>query len=51
MTGKRKLTYLAGESDWIFRDLLDSGTLDSYGEEGRGADKNLYEAHLGLATR
>ena len=39
-------TYLAGESDWIHRDLFDSDTLDSYLEEECSADKNLYEAYL-----
>ena len=40
-------TYLAGESDWIHRDVFDSDTLDSYVEEERSAGKSLYEAHLG----
>ena len=40
-------TSLAGESDWIHRDVLDSDTLDSYVEEECSADKNLYEAYLG----
>ena len=40
-------TFLAGESDWIHRDVLDSDTLDSYVEEECSADKNLYEAYLG----
>ena len=40
-------TFLAGESDWILRDVLDSDTLDSYVEEECSADKNLYEAYLG----
>ena len=51
-------TYLAGESHWIHRvlldsdtldscDLLDSNTLDSYVEEECSADQNLYEAYLG----
>ena len=40
-------TLLAGESDWIHRDVLDSDTLDSYVEEECSADKNLYEAYLG----
>ena len=40
-------TYLAGDSDWIHRDVLDSDTLDSYVEEECRADKNLYEAYLG----
>ena len=39
-------TFLAGESDWIHRDVLDSDTLDSYVEEECTADKNLYEAYL-----
>ena len=49
MTGKRDAdleAYLAGESDWIHCDLLDSDTLDSYVEEDCSADKNLYEAFL-----
>ena len=40
-------TFLAGESDWIHRDVLDSDTLDSYVEEECSAEKNLYEAYLG----
>ena len=40
-------TFLAGESDWIHRDVLDSDILDSYVEEECSADKNLYEASLG----
>ena len=40
-------TFLAGESDWIHRGVLDSDTLDSYVEEECSADKNLYEAYLG----
>ena len=40
-------TFLAGESDWIHRDVLDSNTLDSSVEEECSADKNLYEAYLG----
>ena len=40
-------TFLAGESDWIHRDVLDSDTLDSYVEEECSADKSLYEAYLG----
>ena len=50
MTGKRKAdleTYLAGESEWIHRDLFDCDTLDSYGEEECSADKNLYDAYSG----
>ena len=50
MSGKRKAdleTYLAGESVWIHRDLFDSDTLDSYGEEECSADKNLYDAYSG----
>ena len=39
-------TFLAGESDWIHRDVLDSDTLDSYVEEECSADKSLYEANL-----
>ena len=39
-------TFLAGESDWIHRDVFDSDTLDSYVEEECSADKNLYEAYL-----
>ena len=39
-------TFLAGESDWINRDVLDSDTLDSYAEEECSADKSLYEAYL-----
>ena len=38
-------THLAGKSDWIHRDLLDSDTLDSYVEEECSADQNLYEAY------
>ena len=38
-------TYLAGESDWIHRDLSVSDTLDSY-VEGECSDKNLYDAYL-----
>ena len=37
-------TYLARESDWIHRDLLDSDILDSYVEEECSPDKNLYES-------
>ena len=40
-------TFLAGESDWIHRDVLDSDTLDSYLEEECSADKNLHETCLG----
>ena len=40
-------TFLAGESDWIHRDVLDSDVLDSYVEEECSADKKLYEAYLG----
>ena len=40
-------TFLAGESDWIHRDVLDSDVLDSYVEEECSADKRLYEAYLG----
>ena len=40
-------TFLAGESDWILRDVLDSDTLDSYVEEECSADKSLYESYLG----
>ena len=40
-------TFLAGESDWIHRDVLDSDVLDSYVEEECSACKNLYEAYLG----
>ena len=40
-------TFLAGESDWIHRDVLDSDVLDSYVEEECSADKSLYEAYLG----
>ena len=39
-------TFLAGESDWIHRDVLDSDVLDSYVEVECSADKNLYEAYL-----
>ena len=39
-------TFLAGESDWVHRDVLDSDVLDSYVEEECSADKNLYEAYL-----
>ena len=39
-------TFLAGESDWIHRDVLDSDVLDSYVEEECSADKSLYEAYL-----
>ena len=38
---------MAGESDWIHRDVLDSDTLVSYVEEECSADKSLYEAYLG----
>ena len=38
--------YTGEESDWIHRDVLDSGALDSYVEEECSADKSLYEAHL-----
>ena len=31
-------TFLAGESDWIHRDVLDSDVLDSYVEEECSAD-------------
>ena len=34
-------TFLAGVSDWIHRDVLDSDVLDSYLEEECSADKNL----------
>ena len=37
-------TSLAGESDWIDRDVI---FLDSYVEEECSADENLYEACLG----
>ena len=40
-------TFLAGESDWIHRDALDSDVLDSYVEEECSAGKSLYEAYLG----
>ena len=40
-------TFLAGESDWIHRDVLDSDTLVSYVVKECNADKNLYEAYLG----
>ena len=40
-------TFLAGESDWIHRDVLDSDVLDSYVEEECSADKSLYEAYFG----
>ena len=40
-------TFLAGESDWIHRDVLDSDVLDSYVEEECSADKSLYAAYLG----
>ena len=39
-------TFLAGESDWIHRDVLDADVLDSYVEEECTSDKNLYEAYL-----
>ena len=39
-------TFLAGESDWIHRDVLDPDVLDSYVEEECTSDKNLYEAYL-----
>ena len=39
-------TFLAGESDWIHRDVLHPDTLDSYVEEECSADKSLYEAYL-----
>ena len=39
-------TFLAGESDWIERDVLDSDTLDSYVEEECSADKSLCEVYL-----
>ena len=39
-------TFLAGESDWIHRDVLDSDVLDSHVEEECSADKSLYEAYL-----
>ena len=38
---------MAGESDWIHRDVLDSDVLDSYVEEECSVDKSLYEAYLG----
>ena len=41
-------TFLAGESDWIHRDVLDSDVLDSYVEEECSADKNLYEPYFGV---
>ena len=44
MTGE---TFLAGESDWIHRDVLDPDDLDSYVEEECSADKSLYEAYSG----
>ena len=40
-------TFLAGESDWIHRDVLDSYTFGSYVDEECSADKSLYEAYLG----
>ena len=40
-------TFLAGESDWIHRAVLDSDTLDSYVEEECSADKSLYQAYVG----
>ena len=39
-------TFLAGESDWIHRDVLDPDVVDSYVEEECTSDKNLYEAYL-----
>ena len=39
-------TFMAGESDWIHRDVLDPDVLDSYAEEECTSDKNLYEAYL-----
>ena len=39
-------TVLAGESDWIHRDVLDPDVLDSYVEEECTSNKNLYEAYL-----
>ena len=39
-------TFLAGESDWIHLDVLDSDVLDSYVEEECSADKRLYEIYL-----
>ena len=39
-------TFLAGGSDWIHRDMLDSDPLDSYVEEECSADMSLYEAYL-----
>ena len=40
-------TFLAGESDWIHRDVLDPDVLDSYLEEECTSDKSLYEVYLG----
>ena len=40
-------TFLAGESDGIHWDVLDSDTLDSHVEEECSADKSLYEGYLG----
>ena len=40
-------TFLAGESDWIHRDVFeDSDTLNSHVEEECSADKSLYEVYL-----
>ena len=39
--------FLAGESDWIHRDVLDPDVLDSYVQEECTSDENLYEAYLG----
>ena len=36
-------TFVAGESDWIHRDVLDPDVLDSYVAEECASDKNLYE--------
>ena len=41
-------TFLAGESDWIHRDVLDSDVLDSYVEEECSVDKSLYRGYLGV---
>ena len=38
---------MAGESDWIHRDVLDPDVLDSYVEEECTPNKNLHEAYLG----
>ena len=40
-------TFLAGESDWIHGDVLDSDVLDSHVAEECSVDKSLYEAYLG----